>query len=335
VAARLESYRHGDNQHSAAGDANLHVRRDAAAKQMGVSTRSVASAAVVRDKATPEVVRAVDRGKLTVSQGAIAARLAPRQQHRIAAEAEAGRVNAARTLIKQEAREVRERDLGAKIAAGNLALPDQRFGVIVADPQWGRTVYSAATGMDRHAANHYPVASGDEATQDDVIKALPVASIAAADCVLGLWCTDPHRGVDVMRAWHFEPVTYFVWVKDIILCDEPAETGMLRSGQTLEVVGAAGMGFWNRDRCEVMLIGVRGKPVCPAAGLQGERVWFAQRGEHATRCEDIHSNKPDCALEWFERHWPTTPKVELNARRARPGWTSWGAEAPADLTTAA
>jgi len=67
VAARLETYRHGDNQHSAA-DAKLHVRRDEAAKQMRVSPRSVASAAVVRDKAAPEVVRAVDRGKLTVSQ---------------------------------------------------------------------------------------------------------------------------------------------------------------------------------------------------------------------------------------------------------------------------
>jgi N6-adenosine-specific RNA methylase IME4 len=88
------------------------------------------------------------------------------------------------------------------------------------------------------------------------------------------------------------------------------------------------LGFWNRDRCEIMLIGVRGKPVCPAAGTQGERVWFARRGEHATNREEVHSNKPDCALAWFERHWPNTPKAELYARRARPGWVAWGAEAP-------
>jgi hypothetical protein len=105
VAAQLETYRHGDNQHSS-GDANLRVRRDEAAKQMGVSVRSVASAAVVRDKGTPEIVRAVNHGKLTVSQAAIAARLPTGQQHRVAAEAESGRANAARTVIKRETRQV-------------------------------------------------------------------------------------------------------------------------------------------------------------------------------------------------------------------------------------
>jgi N6-adenosine-specific RNA methylase IME4 len=313
VAARLETHRHGDNQHSAGG-ANLHVRRDEAAKSLRVSARSVASAAVVRDKAAPEIVQAVDRGNLPISQAAIAARLDREQQERIAAEAEAGRPNAARTVIKRAAREVRERELADKIAAGNLELPKEQYGVIVADPPWGRTVYSQETGMDRHAVNHYPVASGD-----DTIQALAVASIAAADCVLGLWCTEPWRGEAVLRAWGFRPVAYFVWVKDIVALDL-AENGMLRSGQTLDVVGPAGLGFWNRDRCEIMLIGTRGNPVCPAPGTQGERVWFARRGEHST--------KPHCSLEWFERHWPTTPKIELNARRARPGWAAWGAEAP-------
>jgi N6-adenosine-specific RNA methylase IME4 len=177
--------------------------------------------------------------------------------------------------------------------------------------------------MDRHVSNHYPTAHGTEETQDDAIKALPVADIAAADCVLGLWCTEPWRGEAVMRAWGFAPVAYFVWAKDIVVVD-PADNGMLRSGQRLEVVGAAGMGFWNRDRCEIMLIGKRGKPVCPAPGMQGERVWFARRGEHAATRDDAHSDKPDTALEWFERHWPNTPKIELNARRRRPAWSAWG-----------
>jgi N6-adenosine-specific RNA methylase IME4 len=234
---------------------------------------------------------------------------------------------AATKVEKAARRAVREAELGRAQAAGNLSLPAKQFGVIVADPQWGRTVYSTETGMDRHAANHFPVATGTEATQDDAIRALPVASIAAKDCVLGLWCTEPWRGDAVLRSWGFEPVAYFVWVKDII-AKEPSTNGMLRSGQLLEVIGAAGLGFWNRDRCEIMLIGTRGKAVCPALGSQGERVWFARRGEHAIKREDIHSDKPDCALEWFERHWPNTPKIELNARRWREGWDAWGFEAP-------
>jgi N6-adenosine-specific RNA methylase IME4 len=226
--------------------------------------------------------------------------------------------------VKREARMAREARLGKKIADGSLdLLAEKQYGVIVADPAWGRTVYSETTGMDRHAGNHYPTAHGTEETQDDPIKALPVGRIAAPDCVFGLWCTEPRRGEAVMRAWGFEPRAYFVWVKDVIVL-EPADNGMLRSGQRLEVVGAAGMGFWNRDRCEIMLIGVRGKPVCPAPGTQGERTWFARRGEHAVMREDIHSDKPDCALECFERHWPNTPKIELNARRRHPGWDAWG-----------
>ena len=62
------------------------------------------------------------------------------------------------------------------------------------------------------------------------------------------------------------------------------------------------MGFWNRDRAEIMLIGVKGRPAAPTPGTQGERVWFARRGEHAEHRDDVHSDKPDCALEWFEKH---------------------------------
>jgi N6-adenosine-specific RNA methylase IME4 len=237
---------------------------------------------------------------------------------------------AARAVGRAESREARQEEKKDKRAeresalAGKIkALPAEKFGVLIADPQWGRTVFSEETGMDRHAANHYPVAHGDETTQDDAIKALDVGSIAAADSVLGLWCTEPWRGEAVARAWGFEPVAYFVWVKDVIVC-EPSDNGMLRSGQSLEVVGAAGLGFWNRDRAEIMLICTRGNPICPAPGTQGERVWFARRGEHAATREDFHSDKPECSLEWFERHWPNTPKIELHRRgAARPGWVAW------------
>src|SRR6476620_1228316 len=44
-------------------------------------------------------------------------------------------------------------------------------------------VYSRETGMDRHAANHYPV------MKDEQIKA--VSPPAAEDCVLFLWSTRP------------------------------------------------------------------------------------------------------------------------------------------------
>jgi hypothetical protein len=60
----------------------------------------------------------------------------------------------AKLRLKQQRRAERERLLGAK----QQALPDLKFGVIVEDFEWDYEVHSRETGMDRHAANHYPVA---------------------------------------------------------------------------------------------------------------------------------------------------------------------------------
>ena len=86
-----------------------------------------------------------------------------------------------RTLAKQKLRQERERALAKKIRA----LPNKRYGVILADPEWRFEPYSRVTGMDRAADNHYPTQTLDQ------IAALDVASIAADDCVLFLWATAP------------------------------------------------------------------------------------------------------------------------------------------------
>ena len=88
---------------------------------------------------------------------------------------------AARTTMKKAHRARREAELGAK----QRALPDKRYGVILADPPWRFQPYSRETGLDRSADNHYPTSPLAE------IKALDVNSIAAADCVLFLWATAP------------------------------------------------------------------------------------------------------------------------------------------------
>jgi hypothetical protein len=41
-----------------------------------------------------------------------------------------------------------------------------------------------------------------------------------------------------------------------------------------------------------------------------------------------YSRKPDEAYELIESYFPNLPKIELFARRARPGWDRWGAEVP-------
>ena len=82
-----------------------------------------------------------------------------------------------------------------------------------------------------------------------------------------------------------------------------------------------GLGRWVRSRHEILLIGTRGNPLCPAPGEQWPSVIEAPR-------TGPHSKKPEIFYQLIESYYPLTPKIELNARAARPGWDRWGAEAP-------
>lgn len=194
-------------------------------------------------------------------------------------------------LVKRRGRAAREADLGARVAA----LPDKRYGVIVADPEWRFEPWSRATGMDRAADNHYPTSSLE------VIAARDVGAIAADDCFLGLWATVPMlpHALVVMEAWGFDYRSHVVWKKDRM-----------------------GTGYWFRNWHELLLIGVRGAVPAPAAGAQWDSVIEAGVAEH--------SAKPEEFLEMIEAYFPSVPKIELNRRGpARPGWDAWGLEAEA------
>jgi N6-adenosine-specific RNA methylase IME4 len=197
---------------------------------------------------------------------------------------------AARTAAKKAQRSRREAELGAR----QRALPDNRYGVILADPPWRFEPWSRETGMDRSADNHYPT------SPLAAIKALGVASIAASDCVLFLWATVPMlpQALEVLVAWGFGYKSSFVWVKD-----------------------RAGTGYWSRNRHEFLLVGARGDVPAPAMGTQWPSVIEAPIGRH--------SEKPAAVYELIESYFPTLPKIELHARgRFRAGWDVWGNEAP-------
>jgi N6-adenosine-specific RNA methylase IME4 len=223
----------------------------------------------------------------SLDEGGFETRIAEAKRRAIAS-IETTRVE--RAVEKRERRQAREADLAAK----QLALPDRRFGVVLADPGWRWEPYCRETGMDRAADNHYPTSSLEE------IKATDVASIAADDCVLLLWSTVPMmpQALEVMTAWGFEYKTNFVWVKD-----------------------RAGTGYWNRNQHELLLVGTRGNIPAPAPGEQRESVIHAPVG--------AHSEKPALFYELIESYFPNLPKMELFARGRRDGWDAWGLEAPA------
>jgi MT-A70 len=84
-----------------------------------------------------------------------------------------------------------------------------------------------------------------------------------------------------------------------------------------------GTGRWFIDRHELVLVGVRGNIPCPAPGTQALSLFSARRG--------VPSVKPDFVADEIDRLWPNLPKIELFARRARPGWDRWGADAPVTI----
>ena len=81
-----------------------------------------------------------------------------------------------------------------------------------------------------------------------------------------------------------------------------------------------GLGYQTRGAHELLLVGDRGEVPSPAQGDQPPSVIFAPR--------TAHSEKPAVFAGLIEQQLPNAPKLELFARRARPGWVTWGNEAP-------
>jgi N6-adenosine-specific RNA methylase IME4 len=179
----------------------------------------------------------------------------------------------------------------AELAAATLALPDRKYNAILADPGWRFKVRSRKTGLSRSADVHYATAS----TED--ICAIPVAKTATEDCVLLLWATVPmlRDALEVMAAWGFEYKSSFEWIKNKI-----------------------GLGFWNRNQHELLLLGTRGRIQAPPPGLRRSSVIEAPRRKH--------SQKPGEVYELIERYFSLLPRVELFARDPREGFDGWGLE---------
>lgn len=275
----------------------------AAAQALNVSERNVRRAKAVVEHGAPELVAAVEKGAIAVTLAEELARLPKDEQAKVAKEMDVGVLYSAvkpmidrqkKMLVEQKKakRAAKEQALGAR----QRALPSKKYGVIYSDCEYDHETWSEA-GKDRAPANHYPVSS------IAALKARPVQDIAASDCVLFHWSTMPHlaAAIEVMQAWGFAYKSHLIWKK------------VYPGAQT-------GTGYWSRAVHEILLIGTRGNPPCPAPGTQSLSVIEAPVGEH--------SEKPEVFAELIETYFPSLPKIELNARKARPGWDVWGNEAP-------
>lgn len=173
--------------------------------------------------------------------------------------------------------------------------PENGFGLIMADPPWRFTTRSSKGVTRKGAGGQYATMSLAD------ILAMPVADLAADDCALWIWATNPMlpQALQVMDAWGFTFKTGGHWVKT-------TKHGKL----------AFGTGYLLRCAGEPYLIGTRG---APKTAKNVRSVIMAQIREH--------SRKPDLAFSEAERWIPDARRLELFSRQSRPGWTTWGNEA--------
>lgn len=199
------------------------------------------------------------------------------------------------------------------------------FCLVAADPPWrfDDELGGARKGKPRRgAAAHYRTMSTEAicALGEELRPSL------ARDAICVLWF-NPAIAADslrVMDAWGFRQTQLGVWVK----LRRPPRKGLYKptrldpaiwTGAHLPL--AFNLGRVLRSAKEPYWVGVRGN----AYGLLGKRnhrdVQFDVQGSR-------HSEKTEKVQDLFDTLVPRGPRLELFARRARPGWLCLGNESP-------
>jgi N6-adenosine-specific RNA methylase IME4 len=178
---------------------------------------------------------------------------------------------------------------------GTLVRRGRKFKSAGMDPQWKFLTRSAA-GDGRSANTHY------KTEEVDKIKNLPVGELTPDDAALYMWAVDwcLQDALDLIAHYGFKHITTaFTWAK------------LNPSGEGWHM----GQGYWTRANPEICLFATKGNPKRLYADV--EQLIVAPVMEH--------SRKPDAWLDRIER-LTEGDYLELQARRPRKGWVSWGDE---------
>lgn len=174
-------------------------------------------------------------------------------------------------------------------------VPPLRYGLIMADPPWHFSNWSVA-GEKKNATAQYGC------MDLSAIKGMPISTLAARDCILWLWATNPMlpHALDVIDAWGFQFKTAGHWVKKT------------KTGKT-----AFGTGYCLRSAGEPFLIATIGAPKFHSKSVRS--VIEAEAREH--------SRKPEAAYTAAEAlAGPHVWRLDLFSRQERPGWDAFGNE---------
>lgn len=177
-------------------------------------------------------------------------------------------------------------------------LPTEKYDIIYADPPWdykGQLQHAGPGSKDTGGAErHYPTVTSAE------LKQLDLPRIAARDCLLFMWATNPHldQAIDLGKSWGFAWATVaFVWDKIRV-----------------------NPGFYTLSQCELCLVFKRGKIPRPRGARNVRQLVQVKRGAHSTKPLEVRRR--------IDEMFPEQKKIELFARYLVEGWEAWGLEVP-------
>jgi N6-adenosine-specific RNA methylase IME4 len=179
-----------------------------------------------------------------------------------------------------------------------IEFPNKKYNIIYADPPWHFENWNNEKAQT-NPLNHYPTMNMKE------IHNLPVKNIAADDCILFMWCTDPllDKQIPIVESWGFKYKTVgFVWVKT--------------NKDRIKNYYFKGPGYWTRANPEICILATKGKP--KRVGTNVDRLVVDERREH--------SRKPDRIRNDIVELCGDLPRIELFARQKFDGWDCWGNE---------
>jgi len=212
-----------------------------------------------------------------------------------------------------------------------------KYHVIVADPPWELNDKLQMSQTKRSSASQYDV------LDTQAIIDLQVNKLAHQTSVLNLWVVGSmlEEGMDTMKSWGYKQKQSWVWVKTkkdslaplqsqvlkVIRKESPKDYKELITKAFDEFVMDEVLNFYMghlfRQTHELVLMGTRGKYTKLLKNRAQRSVHLSQIGEH--------SEKPSALQDRLDIMFPNVHKLEMFARRDRPGWTCIGNECPSTM----
>jgi N6-adenosine-specific RNA methylase IME4 len=185
---------------------------------------------------------------------------------------------------------------------------ENKYNIILADPPWTFKTYSEKGKEHKSAELHYNCMDLED------IYDLPVSNIAADDCALFLWVTNPllPQGLETIKRWGFAYKTVaFSWYKR----NKKADSFFW------------GLGYWSRANVELCLLATKGKPTRVSKGVHqviDDHDCFDT--EQILSPIREHSRKPDEVRTRIVELCGDLPRIEMFAREETPNWSVFGNE---------